>query len=72
MTEFVTGLSGSSAFSYLRAGNTSFESRVTNSGELAAIQVIRLVAQGIAPSSRAGRDSLTFDLTLRVPLRNAR
>ncbi len=70
ITEFATGLSASSAFSYRRAGQTTFQDQVVGAADLANIEAIRVFAAGVAPSNRPGRDSLTFDLTATVSLRN--
>jgi hypothetical protein len=71
LMELATGLSETSAFQYLRAGRSSYDDRVTGVSGLAAIEVIRLSAVGIAPPANPARDSLNFELAITVPLKNA-
>ena len=71
ITEFANSLSASSAFQYRLSGSTLFQDRVTGVGNLPNIVVIRFSAFGSVSASRANRDSLTFDLTISVPLGNA-
>jgi len=71
ITEFANSLSASSAFQYRLSGSTIFQDFVTGEGNLPNIVVIRFSAFGSVSASRANRDSLTFDLTISVPLGNA-
>ena len=71
LIEVATGLSGDSGFLYGLSNNDAFRERVNGKGNLIRIDRVQLFLEGIAPASSAGRDSLTFDLTLTVPLRNA-
>ncbi|MFC1575415.1 PilW family protein [Gemmatimonadota bacterium] len=70
LTEYATGLSMDSAFEYQLVDRTPFIRRVTG-GRLDRIAVIRLTALGVAASSRAGADSLSFQLSVTIPLKNA-
>lgn len=70
LTEFANSLSAGSAFQYRLSSSTAFSDGATGSN-LAKIVEIRFSALGAVPASRANRDSLTFDLTLSVPLGNA-
>jgi len=70
ITEFANGLSSGSAFQYRLSGSNNFQARVTG-GNLANIVAIRFSARGAVLASRANRDSLTFDLTVSIPLGNA-
>ncbi len=70
LTELATGLSPASAFQYLREGQTSYQDQVTGAANLAGIERIRLYLEGISPPSDPARDSLTFDLTLTVAMKN--
>lgn len=71
ITEFANSLSAGSAFQYRLSDRSTFQNRVTGVGNLNKIVVIRFSALGAVPASRANRDSLTFDLTVSVPLGNA-
>ncbi len=71
LTEVATGVSGSSGFEYGLSGRDGFQDEVNGMGNLNRIDRVRLLLEGIAPASGGDRDSLTFDLTLTVPLRNA-
>ena len=71
LIEVATGVSGSSGFGYGLSGRAGFRDRVNGNGNLIRIDRVRLFLEGIAPASGGDRDSLTFDLTLTVPLRNA-
>jgi hypothetical protein len=70
LSEFANHLRPSSAFEYKLSNNPNYRSRVTG-GNLDRIVAIRFSARGAVASSRANRDSLTFDLTASVPLGNA-
>jgi hypothetical protein len=70
LTEFASGLTAASAFEYRFAGQTNWRDRVPG-GNKDRIATIRFSALGAVASSRASRDSLTFNLTVTVPLRNA-
>jgi hypothetical protein len=70
LMELATGLSADSNFEYLRSGQTAYQSRVTGTANLAAIEVIRLYAEGTSAPSNPARDSLTLELTVTVPLKN--
>jgi hypothetical protein len=70
ITEVATGLSSRSGFEYGLSDRGGFQDRVNGRGNLTRIERVRFFLEGIAPASRADRDSLTFDLTLTVPLRN--
>ncbi len=70
LNEYANSMAPSSAFAYRLSTSTSFQNQVTG-GSLADIVEIRFSAVGSLPASRAGRDSLSFDLTLSVPLGNA-
>ncbi|MFH1762623.1 MAG: prepilin-type N-terminal cleavage/methylation domain-containing protein [Gemmatimonadota bacterium] len=71
LTEVATGMSGDSGFEYGLADRNDFQDRINGKGNLTRIDRVRIFLEGIAPASTGGRDSLTFDLTLTVPLRNA-
>ena len=71
LTEVATGMSGGSGFEYGLTDRNEFQDKVSGKGNLARIDRVRLFLEGIAPASTGGRDSLTFDLTLTVPLKNA-
>lgn len=68
--EYANSMAPSSAFAYRLSSSSSFQSQVTG-GDLANIVEVRFSALGALPASRAGRDSLSFDLTVSVPLGNA-
>jgi len=70
LVEFASGLTAASAFEYRLARQSNFRNRVPG-GNRRRIAVVRFSAFGAAASSRVGRDSLTFNLTVTVPLRNA-
>jgi len=69
MMEFSTGLAPASSFQYRLTNQNNWRNRVAG-GNRGRVAVVRFSAQGAAPSSRAGRDSLTFSLTSTVFLRN--
>lgn len=71
LTEVATGISGKSGFEYGLTNQKGLQNRVNGKGNLRRIDRVRLFLEGIAPASSADRDSLTFDLSLTVPLRNA-
>lgn len=70
MTEFSSGLAPASSFQYRLLNQNNWRNRVAG-GNRGRVAVIRFSAHGAAPSSRVGRDSLTFNLTSTVFLRNA-
>ena len=69
LTEFASGLTPGSSFQYLLPHPDYWKNRVPG-GNKDRILSIRFSAYGAVPSSRVGRDSLTFNLTATVPLRN--
>ena len=70
LTEVATGISGGSGFEYGLADRDGFQNRVNGNGNLRRIDRVRFLLESIAPASSPERDSLTFDLSLTVPLRN--
>ena len=70
LTEFTSGLTAGSAFEYRFGGQTNWRNRVPG-GNKNRIAAIRFSALGALEASRLGRDSLTFNLSVTVPLRNA-
>ena len=70
VAEIANSLSPNSTFEYRVSGQNRFRTRIRG-GTMDRIVAIRFSALGAVPSSRANRDSLTFDLTVSVPLGNA-
>jgi hypothetical protein len=70
LTEFASGLTPGSSFEYRLPHPATWRDRVPG-GNRDRIISIRFSALGAVASSRMGRDSLTFNLTVTVPLRNA-
>jgi len=69
MSEFSSGLTPASSFRYRLLNQHNWRTRVAGRNR-ERVAVIRFSAHGAAPSSRVGRDSLTFNLTSTVFLRN--
>jgi len=67
LAEFASGLTLSSAFEYRFANQDLWRDRVPGE-DVFQIGAIRFSALGAAASARVGRDSITFNLTVTVPL----
>lgn len=71
LTELATGFSSRAGFEYALAGRDDFRNRINGRGNLGRVDRVRLHLEAIAPASDPQRDSLTFDLTLTLPLAHA-
>lgn len=72
LMEVATGLSAGSGFEYEVTNKKGYRDRVTGLGNLKRIERIRFSFEGVAPAARPDRDSLSFNLTRTVPLRDVR
>lgn len=70
LTEFANSLGSESAFQYRLSNSSTFRDFVRGGGR-ERIVVVRFSALGTAPASRMNRDSLSYDLSVTVPLGNA-
>ncbi len=70
MIEFASGLTPTSTFQY-QLDHPKHWRGFVRGGPRGRIAAVRFLAKGAVESARAGRDSLTFDLSITVPLRNA-
>lgn len=68
LIELTSGLSGRSGFTYSLDKKLGYVDRVPGKGNLQRIEWVRVYIEGVAPAARAAGDSLSFDLTVTVPV----